>query len=286
MKFETFDYERPAVILDTDAFNEVDDQFAIAYLLRSKDRFDIRGITAAPFVAKHAATPKSGMEQSYDEILNICGLMGEKDIPVYKGADRVMTSESDPVASPATDIIISEAKKCAAEGKKLLVLAIGAITNVGSALALEPKLADMMELVWLGGSLKVATEYNMDGDRAAASVVFDSSVPFVQMPCVGVVDKVYISKEELAERVKNCGAVGEYLLRIVDRTGSPGRVIWDIVTVAAFNVPGAFEYEVKARPTIVPGDDYGPDRPNTEMIVAVDADRDVIFNDLFKRISN
>ena len=59
MKFETFDYERPAVILDTDAFNEVDDQFAIAYLLRSKDRFDIRAITAAPFTAPHAATPKS-----------------------------------------------------------------------------------------------------------------------------------------------------------------------------------------------------------------------------------
>ena len=35
-------------VLDTDAYNEIDDQFAIAYLLKNQDRIRIRGFCAAP----------------------------------------------------------------------------------------------------------------------------------------------------------------------------------------------------------------------------------------------
>lgn len=37
------------VVLDTDTFNEVDDQFALAYLLQSEDSSEPEGIYAAPF---------------------------------------------------------------------------------------------------------------------------------------------------------------------------------------------------------------------------------------------
>lgn len=36
-------------VLDTDACNEIDDQFAIAYLLKNQDRIRIRGFCATPF---------------------------------------------------------------------------------------------------------------------------------------------------------------------------------------------------------------------------------------------
>ena len=36
-------------VLDTDAYNEIDDQFAIAYLLKNQDRIRIRGFCATPF---------------------------------------------------------------------------------------------------------------------------------------------------------------------------------------------------------------------------------------------
>ena len=36
------------VVLDTDAFNEIDDQFAIAYLLRSSQRARVVAVSAAP----------------------------------------------------------------------------------------------------------------------------------------------------------------------------------------------------------------------------------------------
>ena len=37
------------VILDTDTYNECDDQFALSYLIKSKDLFNIEAITVAPY---------------------------------------------------------------------------------------------------------------------------------------------------------------------------------------------------------------------------------------------
>ena len=37
------------VVLDTDAYNEIDDQFAFAYLLKSKEKANVTAIYAAPF---------------------------------------------------------------------------------------------------------------------------------------------------------------------------------------------------------------------------------------------
>lgn len=38
------------VVLDTDTYNEVDDQFALAYLLRNQDRLRTQAVYAAPFL--------------------------------------------------------------------------------------------------------------------------------------------------------------------------------------------------------------------------------------------
>ena len=57
------------VVLDTDAYNEIDDQYAIAYLLNSEDKLNVKAIYAAPFFNENSKSPKDGMERSYDEIL-------------------------------------------------------------------------------------------------------------------------------------------------------------------------------------------------------------------------
>ena len=52
------------VVLDTDAYNEIDDQFAIAYLLRSADKLNTKALYAAPFYNSHSNGPEDGMERS------------------------------------------------------------------------------------------------------------------------------------------------------------------------------------------------------------------------------
>ena len=37
------------MVLDTDAYNEIDDQFAIAYALKSTDKCEVNALYAAPF---------------------------------------------------------------------------------------------------------------------------------------------------------------------------------------------------------------------------------------------
>ena len=62
---------RLRVVLDTDTYNEIDDQFALVQMLLSKDRFDVEAIYAAPFFNARADSPAHGMELSYQEILRL-----------------------------------------------------------------------------------------------------------------------------------------------------------------------------------------------------------------------
>ena len=91
------------VVLDTDAYNEIDDQFAIAYLLRSSDKLNTKAIYAAPFLNGKSKSPADGMEKSYDEIIKLLKFAGVKQT-VYRGSDSFMASESEPVEIDSTFI--------------------------------------------------------------------------------------------------------------------------------------------------------------------------------------
>ena len=60
-------------ILDTDTYNEIDDQFALVQMLFSKEKIEVQSINAAPFSMNNRSdNPKKGMELSYDEIYRFC----------------------------------------------------------------------------------------------------------------------------------------------------------------------------------------------------------------------
>ena len=92
------------VVLDTDAYNEVDDQYAIAYLLRSEPKLVTRAIYAAPFLNERATSSADGMEKSYNEINKLLSLMGEER-PVFRGSARFLENEQTPVISDAAQYI-------------------------------------------------------------------------------------------------------------------------------------------------------------------------------------
>ena len=59
--------EKPAgkidVVLDTDTYNEIDDQFALAYLIRSDEKLNLKAVYAAPFYNDKSTGPADGMEK-------------------------------------------------------------------------------------------------------------------------------------------------------------------------------------------------------------------------------
>ncbi|MDO5141525.1 MAG: nucleoside hydrolase [Eubacteriales bacterium] len=203
--------ERPTgpvdVILDTDTYNEIDDQFALAYLVRSEPQLRVKAITAAPFYRDPAVgvcrsrDAADGMEKSYDEILRVLDLLERPDLRdrVYHGARTYLPSETQPVPSDAAAAMVRLSKDYD-KTRPLYIVAIGAITNVASALLTDPTMVERCVVIWLGGHAHHwgdCTDFNVSQDIAAARVVFGCGVPLVQFPCLGVVSEFRFSRPEL-----------------------------------------------------------------------------------------
>ena len=228
------------VVLDTDAYNEIDDQFAIAYMMKSPEMLRPQAIYAAPFFNSNSTGPADGMERSYQEILKLLSLMGRKDMKVFRGSNRYLPDENTPVESDAARDLADRAMRYSEE-HPLYVVAIGAITNVASALLLRPEIKDRIVVVWLGGHSREwpdSKEFNMFQDVAAARIIFGCGLPLVQLPCMGVVSHFTVSGVELEAFLRGKNALCDYLVdhteeEVCSYCQSPvwSRVIWDVTAV-------------------------------------------------------
>lgn len=231
------------VVLDTDTYNEIDDQYALSYMIRSDEKLNVKAIYAAPYFNDKSTSPKDGMERSYNEILTLLTLLEREDLKasVFKGSEDYLPDEETPVDSPAARDLAARAMEYTAENP-LYVVAIGAITNIASAILMNPAIRERIVVVWLGGhSLHWPNnaEFNLRQDVAAARIIFGCGVPLVQLPCMGVVSAFTISEPEFRDYFvgKNalCDHLGKYSIEEGRRTASAetwSRVIWDVTAVA------------------------------------------------------
>ncbi len=283
------------VVLDTDTYNEIDDQFAVAYMLSYGEKLNVKALYAAPFYNSHSDSPADGMERSYQEILHLLGLMKRDDLKevVYRGSTEYLPDETTPVVSPAAEHLCELAMNYTAENP-LYVVAIGAITNVASAILMKPEIVDRIVLVWLGGhalNWPHTKEFNMYQDVAGARVVFGCGVPLVQLPCMGVVSAFTISEAELNYWLKGKNELCDYLVQhtideVTYAVGKPWtRIIWDVTAVAWLT--GDFTKSILI-PSPIPEYDhhYGSD-PTRHMINYVyHVRRDKLVQDLFERLGS
>ncbi|MBR0326565.1 MAG: nucleoside hydrolase [Clostridia bacterium] len=282
------------VVLDTDTFNEIDDQFALAYLLRSTEKLNTKAIYAAPFFNQHSTSPADGMERSYEEIKKVLALMNE-DLPVFKGSDKYLPDERTAVDSPAADDLIARAKLYSPENP-LYVVAIGAITNVASALIKAPEITENIVIVWLGGNSRQyhdTKEFNMMQDVAAARVVMRSAAPFVQLPCMGIVSSFMVSAPELEYWLMDKNPLADYLARNTIKeanayaSGKPWtRVIWDVTAVAwLLNENSRFMLS-RIEKTLLPSYEHKyEENTGADMRYVYHIWRDTLMEDLIKKLT-
>lgn len=283
------------VVLDTDTYNEIDDQFALAYMMRSKNQLNPKAVYAAPFFNENSAGPEDGMLKSYDEIFKVLNLLGES-LPVYKGSPRYLPDEQTPVLSPAAEDLARRAGEYSPE-KPLYVVAIGAITNIASAILLEPQVAENTVVVWLGGHAlhwSDTREFNMMQDVAAARVVMGSGVPFVQLPCYGVVSGFATSRPELEYWLKGKNPLADYLAEntiAAAESYAEGpawtRAVWDVTAVAWLLNQGERFMLSRLEHTPLPAYDnhytLRPDAPLMRYVYHIN--RDALFTDLFQKLA-
>ena len=225
------------IVMDTDTYNEIDDQFAVVHALLSPEKLSVEALYAAPFFNQRSTSPGDGMEKSYEELGR---LLDRLDIPAenfaFRGSDGFLSDYEHPYASDAvTDLI----ERAMASMDPLYVVAIGALTNIASAILIEPKIIEKIVVVWLGGNAlhwPHTKEFNLSGDVLAARVVLDCGVPLILIPCQGVTTHLTSTVPEIERYVQGQGAIGDYLAETFkgysDDHFAWSKEIWDVVAVA------------------------------------------------------
>lgn len=195
------------VIIDTDAKNEADDQYAIMHHLLSP-KLQVSGIVAAHYESK-AVVPGTTMEKSYEEVLKVLDLAEIEDVPVYRGCKRPLGSISEKQDAPGVRFIIEEARKA---DWKIFIAVQGAMTNVASAVNTAPDIAKKIIILWNGGGPypKGRTEFNVLQDPEAVRAVLAGDSEIWQIP-QDVYASLEVSLAELSRRVRPCGNIGAYL---------------------------------------------------------------------------
>lgn len=307
---------RIPLVIDTDAKNETDDQFAIAWALLSPERFDVQAVYAAPFsydcikpglpnweahsnLAKNW-TPKKGMLASYEEIKHIYSLLGlNPEGKVFYGADRYISQHHAPVESEAVTDLIQRART---SQQPLYVAAIGAITNIASAILLAPDIVNKIVVVWLGGELPEShngMEFNMMQDIFASQTILDCGVPLIWIPCQKVAASLTLSRQETQEVLAKKNPLCDYLANLIldamdmdedwenkPHTPESTRIIWDIATIAALALPDSVASKLIHAPVLNNNLSLEESESRHMIRMATSCNRDMIFHAMYAKLLN
>lgn len=284
--------KRPVrMVLDTDTYNEIDDQFALVYALISPE-LNVQAVYAAPFTNTRSTGPRNGMEKSYEEILRVLSKLGKSPEGfAYKGSTRYLADLKKPERSPAALDLVTRARQSSPEDP-LYVVPVGAITNVSNAILIDPSIIRNIVVVWLGGNghhWPHQREFNFRQDLKASRIIFDSGVPFVQLACTPVVTHFTTTVPEMERYVGGRGPIGDYLLKIFkdyrkDHFGW-SKVLWDMTAVAWLIDARWLPSDLVHSPIVTDNYTYSFDDSRHMIRTVKFVQRDPIFRDFFTKLA-
>ena len=243
--------------------------------------------------------PSVGMERSYQEILTIFEKLNRESAGlVFRGSDRFLPSIAEPVDSPAVRHLIERA--LAPTDAPLYVVAIGALTNIASALLLEPRIVEKIVVVWTASypsvSRRTTHSLNLEQDLIASQLLFDCGVPLVYLPGYQVGAQLRISQLEMAAWVKGRGAIGDYLYwlymnnplhayREPEDFFARSWIMWDLINIAWLIDHRWVPSDLMPAPLLTDDRLYADGGSGRHaMREAYGVDRDAIFRDLLTKL--
>jgi len=277
--------EKMRVIIDADAKNEIDDQWAIMLALLSSDRFEIEGFIASNFDNNHGGP--AGIEKSYEEIELLLKKSGFEDkYPVYKGS-HPMRYKYEPSASEGVDFIVQKAMESSASDP-IWVIALGSATNLASAYLTNPEITDRVVFYWHGRTKwpEKCWNFNVFGDRLAAITLFHAPVPLVLFDT-----GTYLTcpMEESEQHVKPYGEIGKYLHDY--RYTNPwymqsDKGFFDLGDIAALVDPDIALWQEVSCPEVDPDLSYKFTGKKGSILRCYHIDRDKTFQLLYDRLKS
>lgn len=182
------------VIIDADTDNELDDLLAIVAALKS-DKLEVIGLTASQWVGMHQTegeenhSPSLKYNSAYTSwLLNviILQMLDREEIPALRGNERKIFYKKGGLnnkllESEASIFIIEKALELPVN-EKLTIISLGSLTNVASAVMLQPEIAKRISLHWVGQTYDFdenlwtgEREFNVANDLDAFNVLCDAT---------------------------------------------------------------------------------------------------------------
>lgn len=297
------------ILLDTDANNEIDDQHAIAYMLLSGAVFIVEGLTV------NRTNNGGDIEEQAKEaerVVKLCAL--HPQLPVIRGVSGSFEEVVPHLGEPefdgfaAVDLIIQRAH--APSTQKLVVLAIGKLTNVALALEKDPGIIDKIKVVWLGSNYPGPGEYNLDADPLSVNSVLETEVEFemavVRYGAPTGTSAVRVTPDDFVKNIAGKGPsaaapvtgrnggtfthFGDYsinLLEHIDLYGDPpSRSLYDMAAVAMVKNPAWAE--ARRIPAPILAKNGWQERPENqrEIVIRENFDKQSIVDDFYATVSD
>lgn len=265
--------------------------------LRPGDPFDSSTVTADRAAARAA------------ELVELCGRTG--DVSVVAGSNSPLADHATPLPGAAAEAIIGQAMRDDTP-LPLYVTCGGGLTDVASAWLLEPRIAERLTLIWIGGREHEGLaepppgapdlEYNTAIDPVAAQVVFnDSNLPVWQVPR-NAYRTTMASRAELSLRMAPHGALGRHLFESLGSVAAMAAehglplgetyILGDTPLVLLTALQSAFEpapasssHVTMPCPRILDSGCYEPRRDGRPLRVYTHLDNRLVLEDLWAKLA-
>jgi purine nucleosidase len=282
---------RARVIVNTDAKNEADDQYAIVHALLTPS-FEIEGVIAAHFGTRKSGTSMLDSRAEVDLLLDLMAWQGR--VRVENGAPYALPDDRTPVPSPGANLIIESALK-EGDDRPLHIAFYGPLTDMASALLMEPRIQEPernVRVVWIGGGPYPGggPEFNLSNDITAANVVFRSKLEVWQIPWP-VYRRMPVSYAELEDKVAPCGPLGRYLVdQLVEYNATHAsapmeyRSLGDSPAVGVIMYPGCGDWSMRPAPEFTDDMHYVHRGRNRDIRVYETIDARFVHEDFFAKL--
>lgn len=242
--------------------------------------------------------------------LDLLHVVGPEQPPVVAGSATGLTSRLNPQKSDAAHRIVAEAMDDSSELPLYVVCGAG-LTEIASAWLIEPRIADRLTVIWIGGHEHeglaepppngTTMEYNLAIDPIAGQVVFnDSNLAIHQVPR-DAYRTTLASRSELLVHMAGAGELGQYLFNtlaaVATMAGKHGfhigetYIMGDSPLVLLTALLSSFEAEASScRYVTMPCPDiddeglYQPNASGRPMRVYTQLDNRLMLDDLYAKL--
>jgi purine nucleosidase len=261
-----FEGDKHLVLLDTDIGDDIDDALALALVLRSPE-IDLIGVTTVFGDTRLRARLAKHLLHVFER----------DDIPVAAGISAPMLVRHPPSGVPQAAILTTHAndeqtisncsgpeliiEKAMAHPGRLTLLCIGPLTNIATALLMEPHLfMTIRSIIMMGGTSGIPwPEWNVRSDALAAQVVLAAGVPTTLLGW-NITTRCQLKADDI-ERLRAYNTSRTRLLSELiaiwqqhPRWQAPYPYLHDPLTIVALCAPELLRFEEMTARTLI----YGP----------------------------